>query len=150
MSGFNLVQNPDGADFQAQAVLAYVRFLIGDGIEESWDPKWKRYQAEIKVSRYDNQLEQGYVLFLRTPDYEKQINIAFYEHRNSDEICAVMNKKFTLNAPLASDIYEGMKNKHDVSCKVSMGKAIKMAEWIVLQLVEFWTLNVSQELTTDS
>jgi hypothetical protein len=29
MTGFDLCQNPDGRDFQAQAVLAYVRYLIG-------------------------------------------------------------------------------------------------------------------------
>jgi hypothetical protein len=138
MSGFDLVQNPDGAGFQAQAVLAYVRYHIGSGIEKSWDKTNHRYAAEPKVTRYDNGREQGYIVWLRSRDYTKQINIAFYEHRNSDSICAVVSNNRTFNAPVLSDITEVMKDKHDTTKSFGFGKAADLAEWIVERLNKFW------------
>lgn len=138
MSGFDLIQNPDGADFQAQAVLAYVRYRIGSGIERSWDAAYHRYSAEPKVTRYDNGREQGYVVYLRSRDYQEQINIAFYEHRNSDSIHAVLTNERTFNAPVKDDILKVMTDKYDTTQSVSVGDAAALAEWIVEQLNEFW------------
>jgi hypothetical protein len=138
MSGFLLTQNPDGADFQAQAVLAYLRYFIGDGIEESWNGEQNRYMAEPHVTRYDNAREQGYVVYLKTRDYKHQINIAFYEHRNSDAICAVVSDAKTLNAPRQEDITEHMRDKYDTTHDVGPGEAYQMARWIADKLTDFW------------
>jgi hypothetical protein len=138
MSGFDLFQNPDGADFQAQAVLAYLRDRLGSGIEQSWDPTYHRYTAEPKVTRYDNGREQGYIVYMRGRDYSDQINIAFYEHRNSDNICAVKSNQRTFNAPLLDDILKVMTDKYDTTKTVGVGQAYELAGWIADQLIEFW------------
>ena len=138
MSGFDLVQNPDGANFQAQAVLAYMRYHIGSGIDGSWDDEKHQYTAKPRVTRHDNGREQGYVVWLRSRDGKKQINIAFYEHRNSDEIHAVVSHKRTLHGPVLADITEVMSDKWDTTKSVDVGAASDLAEWIVEQLTEFW------------
>lgn len=130
--------NDDGANYQAQAVLA---MLKGFGnIEQSWDDNSKRYSAEVKVSRWENCREQGYVVCLTGKGYNRQLNIAFFEHRNSDSICAVKWEQTTINAPTIDtaqfgDVY---KDKYDVSKSVGYGKIMEMTEWITKELTKFW------------
>lgn len=129
--------NNDGANYQAQAVLAYLQrgdFLI----EESWNAELGAYAAQPTVSRWENCREQGYVICLRKG--VEQINIAFFEHRNSDEIHAVKWQQVTVNAPTIEtakfgDVY---KDKYDTSFKVEYGEVIKMVDWIQNELIEFW------------
>jgi hypothetical protein len=70
----------------------------------------------------------------------RQLNIAFFEHRNSDDICAIEWEQITINAPtIDSAEFGGMyKNKFDVSQSFRYGEAIKMAEWIYGRLNDFW------------
>lgn len=127
----------DGAGYQARATLM---FLQKDAyIEESWNDEWKRYDAEIQVARWENCREQGYVVSLRNKKRE-QLNIAFFEHRNSDIISAVKWRQESINTLTIDnakfgDIY---KDKWDVSHSVSYGEVEEMAEWIIEQLREHW------------
>lgn len=135
----DLFINPTGANSQAEATLAYLRHF--HAIEESWEDH--DYQARPTVARWENCREQGYVVSLRTKDYSKQLNIAFFEHRNTDSICAVKWEQNTINAPTidtmkADDVY---KDKYDTSHDVGYGKAQEMAAWIYAQLEEFWVEN---------
>ena len=135
----NLFQNPDGANGQARAVLAYLS--MHDGIEQSWSAEWKRYLAEPQVDRWHNCREQGYVVTLKSEDYSRQINIVFFEHRNSDEICAVEWEGRYLNPPTINDIpktHPYCTDKFAVSHHESWGDAQKMAEWIFIRLTDFW------------
>lgn len=125
-------------DAQSQAVLAYLNAY--DGIEASWNNQFRRYRAEVYAARWHNGREQGYVVYLRSPKYDAQVNIAFFEHRNSDEICAVEWEQVTTNPPTIDtakfgDVY---KTKHDVSMSVGPGEASEMAEWIFERLTAFW------------
>jgi hypothetical protein len=132
----------DGACWQARAVLAYLQ-AFGQ-IEESWNKETKEYDAEIKVGRWENCREQGYVVMLVEPNYKKQLNIAFFEHRNSDNICAVKwIQSPTLNSVNLStakfgDVY---KDKYDTSFSVSYSEITKMGDWILNELKEFWLAN---------
>jgi hypothetical protein len=131
--------NPDGANYQARAVLAYLESR--DGLENSWSELLKEYVAHPKVSRWENCREQGYVVWLYSPKLNKQINIAFFEHRNSDAICAVEWYQTTLNAPTIETAQFGddaYKDKYDTSFDVGYGEAGKMADWIYSRLEEFW------------
>lgn len=130
--------NHDGANFQAQAVLAMVRHNLGDGIEKSWDDKFHRYSAEPMVHRFDNCREQGYVIYMRGPNYRGQINIAFYEHRNSDSIYVQVNNTVTLNAPSLDDITKDMSDKWQSSFDASVGKISEVADFISTALIDFW------------
>lgn len=127
----------DGAHPAAQAVLC---LLKGFEIEDSYNSGYKRYDAEIKVARWENCREQGYVLMLKSKDYSKQLNIAFFEHRNSDNICAVKWEQVTLNSPTIDtakfgDVY---KDKYDVSHSVGYKNHYEMMEWIREQFINFW------------
>lgn len=136
-----LIQNPDGANFQARAVLEMVRCIIGGGIEASWNDDRKCYDAEPNFTRFDNCREQGYVIYLSSKDYSKQINIAFYEHRNSDRIYIQVNDKHTFNAPVLDDITESMSDKWDCAFSAGWGKVSEAAKFIVDKLDEFWDAN---------
>ena len=131
----------DGANHQAQAVLAFLQGL-GGLEEESWcNIRKKTLAIPAKVARWGNCREQGYIVYLLSKDYSRQINIAFFEHRNSDSICAILWEQKELNsitidtADFKGTVY---KDKWDVSFSVDYGEVFKMAEWIEAQLVNFW------------
>lgn len=130
--------NHDGANYQAQSVLAMVRYRLGDGIESSWDDSQKRYTAEPLVHRFDNCREQGYVIYMRSADYARQINIAFYEHRNSDSIYVQVNQVRTLNAPTLEVVTDGMADKYQSAFSAIVGEIDKVADFIETTLVDFW------------
>lgn len=121
---------------QANAVRAYLESY--DGVEPSWDDKFKKYQ-DVFISEWHNGRERGYVLMFRNSK-NVQLNIAFFEHRNSDDICAIKWVQSTTNPPNIDtanfgDIY---KDKYDVSHSVSVGKANEMADWIYENLCNHW------------
>jgi hypothetical protein len=140
----------DGANRNAQAVLAILQGLLCDGIEESWNDEFKRYDADIKVARWENCREQGYVISLTAPRWDgSQLNIAFFEHRNSDNICAIKWHQFTLNSPTIDTAEFGdecYSDKFDTSFDVSYDQHYKMADWIHTQLVNHWVENANKEL----
>ncbi len=114
----------DGANYQAQGVLAFIR----------------DHESQTKVARWENCREQGYVLTLVAPDYKEQLNIAFFEHRNSDSICAVKWKQTpTINAPTIDTAkFNGVyTDKYDVSHSVGYGEITEMSHWIRKQLDDY-------------
>jgi hypothetical protein len=128
----------DGANYQSRAVLAFLQRF--SGIEESWDDERRRYLAEPKVARWENCREQGYIIRLLSGNYKRQLNIAFFEHRNSDSICAVKWEQKSINSLTIDnaefgDIYE---DKYDISFNVDYGEILEMVEWIEEQLKDFW------------
>ena len=139
-----LFQNHDGASAAAQAVLAYLS--SHDGIEESWDTVKGRYKACPTVARWHNCREQGYVVSMQSGDYSKQINIAFFEHRNYDNICAIKWEQITINPPTIETMNTKgtvYKDKYDVSKEFSYDECTLMAEWIYKELTHFWVSTLS-------
>lgn len=141
MTNLNDYQN-DGANHQARAVLALLQGFDCI-VESSWNDERKKYDAEPKVARWENCREQGYVISMRAKNH-KQLNIAFFEHRNSDSICAVMWEQPTLNSPTIDtaefgDVY---KDKYDLSHEVGWKKVDKMSNWIEKELNKFWKKNL--------
>lgn len=146
MSGL-LFQNNDGACASAKAVLALIQSGMS-GLENSWCKNKGGYLAEPKVARWENCREQGYVVYMRSDNWEKQINIAFFEHRNSDDICAVVWEGFYLNSPTINDIPESHqynKGKWNVDKSVSYDEIVKMASYIVEELTKFWDKEVNND-----
>lgn len=130
----------DGADYQARATLMFLQRY--SNIESSWNKEYRCYDAEIKVARWENCREQGYIVSLLSKKFGggQQLNIAFFEHRNSDDICAVKWEQtsintITIDTAVFGDVY---KDKYDTSHSVGYGKAYEMAEWIAEQLTKFW------------
>ena len=127
-----LFNEHDGANYQARATLAV---LSARNIESSYNQVLQRYEAQPAVARWENCREQGYVIRLSGQRYVGQINIAFFEHRNSDELCAIVWEQITINSPTIDtmdakgSIY---KNKFDP------GKYDEMADFIMGELSAFW------------
>lgn len=132
--------NKDGACPQAKATLAMFQQLLCDGIESSWNDTFKRYEAQINVARWENCREQGYVLTMRSKDYKQQLNIAFFEHRNSDEICAVRWEQVTMNSPTidTAEFLDVYMDKFDTTYSVPYGGAVQMAKYLMLEFQTFW------------
>lgn len=126
----------DGANYQAKAVLAFIQRMT---IEESWNDDTKQYDAKAKVARWENCREQGYVISLWNKNSD-QLNIAFFEHRNTDSICAVKWQQNSINSPtIGTAKFNGIyKDKWDLSHSVGYGEVLEMANWIEEQFTEFW------------
>ena len=124
---------------QAAAVRAYLD--CWDGVQASYtDADGGGYQP-VHIAEWYNERERGYVLMFTNAD-QKQLNIAFFEHRNSDDICALVWEQSTINPPTIDTAeFSGLlyKNKYGVSHSVSVGKAMEMADWIMEQLEAHWT-----------
>lgn len=117
----------DGANWQAQCVLAYLRGHLCN------------FKHELEVTRYDNLREQGYIFYMRIFGKGKyhQMNVAVYEHRNSDALCIVSNEKHTSHAPLAQDIWETMKDKWDTTADFGCGEISDCGDTIIELFQEF-------------
>jgi len=128
----------DGANAQARAVLMFLQ--QNDGIEASWSDEFKDYQANLELDRWHNCREQGYILSLK--HNARQLNIAWFEHRNSDNICALRWEQTSFPNPLTIDTAKFgnlYKDKYDVSHDVGYGEAHEMAEWIWKEFEAFYT-----------
>lgn len=140
-----LVQSTYSApNHQSTAVLAYVRHIIGDGIESSWDDGRKDYRAEPLVNEWYNGREREYVIHMRDASMglgNNQINIAFYEHRSSDSIAVLVFEAFTFNPPILLDVPKDHPFQESSSAGskfFSYGHAEEAAQFIVDTLTEFW------------
>uniref|UniRef100_A0AB74UIP7 Uncharacterized protein n=1 Tax=Caulobacter phage BL57 TaxID=3348355 RepID=A0AB74UIP7_9VIRU len=136
----NLLINPDGANFQAQAVLAMVRREIGEGLEETYDAQ-KDWQADYYVGRFENGREQGYAVSLvdRRPSLEgtRQINVVFYEGRSSDNIGLIVFERYCATRTLRiEDIPEDYWAEH--TQYFGYGKVTEAALAVVAALKTFW------------
>lgn len=133
-----LFHNPDEANYQARAVLA---ILNSRNIEDSWNSDKGQYEAQPKVERWENCREQGYVIVFLVGYHSPQLNIAFFEHRNSDSICALKWEQNTINTPTIDTLDakgQVYKNKWDVSKSVEVGEYDAMADWIMESLETFY------------
>lgn len=119
----------DGANWQAQCVLAYLRVISDSAIDESWNKEKGFYEARFEVGRYENCREQGYVfsVFYKC----KQRNYAVYEHRNSDQLCVVVFDEVTINTPTLERVCEAMgNNKYNYTKSFSCGQIVQCGDYI--------------------
>ncbi len=127
----------DGANWQAQCVLAFVRANKELAIESSWNNEFHHYDAEILVGRYENCREQGYILSIRDK-LGKTRHYAIYEHRNSDDLCVVVFDKQTINTPTLNDVCEAMgDNKYNYTKSFPCGLIEDCGNYIIYDMKEF-------------
>ena len=120
---------------QARAVRAYLE-----------DMNSIANDARVDIAEWHNGREKGFVLAMRAPQFTgPQLNIAFFEHRNTDDICAVVWEQSTTNPPTIHDaaLPEAYRNnKYAVTYIIGAGEAGEMADWIYERLQEHWRMNV--------
>lgn len=122
----------DGANYQAQAVLAVLRSRLATfpsaetiGLNE----------YHISVGRYENCREQGYV-FTLWADLIKQIrHYAVFEHRNSDNLIVLESTKQTINTPNWDDMY-GTRGKYDYDKGFNPEQFSEAADYIAKDMAE--------------
>jgi hypothetical protein len=126
----------DGANWQAQAVLAYLRATKSDTINETWNKEYHCYDAEVYVGRYENCREQGYIFSVRYNG--KQRNYCVYEHRNSDQICVVVFDALTTDTPQKELVWNAMgDNKWNFTKSFGFGEIVSCGDYIVEDIKEF-------------
>lgn len=119
----------DGANWQAQCVLAYLRGMGNSEVEYlTWNKEKGRADGELNVGRCENCREQGYV-FTLTYGAKQLVHFWVYEHRNSDELCVVEFEGFFINTPTINDI--PMKDKYDITKEFSCGNIVNCGNWII-------------------
>lgn len=95
----------DGANWQAQSVLCYLRSIKESILVATWSEARRYYDAFIYVGRYENCREQGYVF---TISYKgKYKHYAVYEHRNCSNLVVLINDGFSMNTPSADFMWNG-------------------------------------------
>ena len=128
----------DGANWQAQGVLAYLRYHLDATsiVSKLTDTKdWKRPDFPyVEVGRFENFREQGYVLMVTFKG--KRRNYAFFEHRNSDELVVFISDKLTLNTPSIDDIY-GDRGKYNYDMSFERGQIVECADDIMMDVEKF-------------
>lgn len=119
----------DGANWQAQCVLAYLR-RHGNGVVEdlTWNKENKWCDGELRVGRCENCREQGYV-FTITYGVKQLAHFWVYEHRNSDDLCVVEFEGFFINTPTINNI--PMKDKYDTTKEFPCGDIVDCGNWII-------------------
>lgn len=131
-------QNQHEPNAAAKAVRAYL--AARDGIEASWSDAEKRYLARPSIAEWYNGRERGYVVSMCAPDFGDQLNIAFFEHRSSDAIQAIVWEQNTyMNPPcLATMNHESFKENGLVTQSFGPDEALEVADWIIRRLNTFW------------
>lgn len=132
----------DGANWQAQAVLAYLRVTKNNAINKTWNEKFHKYDAEVCVGRYENCREQGYIFSVLYNG--EQRNYAVYEHRNSDQLCVVVFNALTKNTPQKELVWDAMgDSKWNYTKAFGFGEIVSCGDYIVKDMKEF--INKVQE-----
>ena len=127
----------DGANWQAQAVLAYIRGNIAQFREGTWNPIANDYEVEVFVSRYENGREQGYMVSA-IYRWNKQKTFAFYEHQNVDRLnVRHYDGTLMIEASSSSSIYDKYESKSDYDKDFACGEIKQCGDYIIGELKKF-------------
>ena len=122
-----------GINHQAMAVAVYAspEFLQP---ESAWDEDNKRYDCSIRIRPWYNGRETGFVFqysasWVGTGPW---LNIAVFEHRNYDGVCAWMwVSQFHNDQPTIADIPDSVApDKYTHQYAVGCGQVGDMADWV--------------------
>ena len=120
---------------QPTSVLAFLE--ARDGLECSWNGE--RYAARVQVAPWYNCRETGIVVYLHHIKSGRQINIAVFEHRVGDHICAAKwEGEITVNPPVLDDLPEETYNEGSWTKTWANGEVSEAADWVYEELEKFW------------
>ena len=129
----------DGANWQAQAVLAYMRgniFRLEDVVK--YTHKDKNLYLNTRVGRYENCREQGYVFSIQVGSEER--HYAVYEHRNSDQLIVLIANGLNMNTPSVDFMWKDRgenATKYDYNKSFNWGEITKCGEWIIEDILDW-------------
>lgn len=131
----------DGANWQAQAVLAVIRRRREEILSETWNKEYHMYNGMLHVGRYENCREQGYVFCVIHNGTAR--NYAVYEHRNSDDLCVLIANGVSINTPGPDFMWKehvdenGETSKYDYDKGFECGQIMECAQFIVNDMIKF-------------
>lgn len=132
----------DGANWQAQCVLAYVRGNEEITLDEGYESDKGKQPYSIAVGRWENGREQGYVFTLRHLMVDQLLHVAVFEHRNSDEIVvSAFTTPFLINTPTYNDVNV---HKQDVTY-MGPDKVIEAGELVCKKFKETMLNHIKQK-----
>ena len=141
----------DGANWQAQAVLAYMKgniIRVEDFVK--YENKDKNLSYRARVGRYENCREQGYVFSIQV-GFRNERHYAVYEHRNSETLCVLISNGLCMNTPNVDFMWKdrGGENasKYDYNKGFSCGEIMECGEWIINDMLEWAEEIISKEET---
>lgn len=79
-----LMKNDGEKSIASIVIIAQLFAQLNQKIDFSWDGEAKDYSIKIWYDDWDNGREMGYVVWVVSPSGKRQLNIAFFEHRSSD------------------------------------------------------------------
>ena len=133
----------DGANWQAQCVLAYLRYMGNLKVQDlTWNEDEEIYEGELRVGRCENCREQGYI-FTLIYGVKPLVHFWVYEHRNCDKLCVVEFEGLFINTPTINDI--PMKDKYDTTKDFSCGDIVDCGNWII-ERIEYY-INREKSMT---
>lgn len=140
----------DGANWQAQAVLAYMKgniYRIEDAVK--YENKDKNLFYEVRVGRYENCREQGYVFSIQV-GYGNERHYAVYEHRNCDILCVLISDGLCMNTPNVEFMWKDRgenASKYDYNSDFDCGRITECGEWIIADMMEWMEEIINKEET---
>ena len=142
-----------GINQQAKAILDYLATCAPEFAEH--DNKFNIYKVNFYTHAWYNGRETGFVISMHRFDKInfKNMHIAVFEHRNSDNICAVkwISDKMHLNNPTIEDVpVECYPDKWSVSYEVGYGQVSKMVDWIYETLENHYIEQSSQTVNKEN
>ena len=134
----------DGANWQAQAVLSYVRAFIFQ-VEDlvNYQHKDLKLFISTRAGRFENCREQGYVFSIQV-GYRQERHYAVYEHRNCDNICILISEGLNLNTPSVDFMWKDRgenPSKYDFNTEFSYGQVVECGKWIIEDMYK-WTTDI--------
>lgn len=138
----------DGADWQSKAILAFLQSQYETILGCTYIGNFQ-YDAMLRVNRYDNvgDREHGFVVSV-IYKWKKQRTIAFYEHRNVDNVFVIHRDGYIgLDNPNPKWLYDDKTypTKYDKDKEFKYGEILECGKYIKNQLMEFLEQCIEEE-----
>ena len=130
----------DGADWQSKAVLAFLQAHYETMLNGVYLGNYQ-YDAMIRANRYENVggRENGYVVSV-IYRWKKQKTIAFYEHRNVDNLYVIHKDGYIgLDNPNPNWLYndKDYPTKYDKDKEFKYGQILECGTYIMKEIQNF-------------
>ena len=131
----------DGANWQSQAILAYVRayvYQIEDKLEYG-EHKGVFNYFSTRVGRYEKCTEQGYVFSVQI-GFHNERHYAVYEHKNCDNIIVLIAEGLCMDTPSVDFMWKDKgenASKYDYDKAFSYGQIVECGRWIIKDMLSW-------------
>lgn len=130
----------DGAGWQPQAVLAYLRSKNEQILDETWNARRWRFDGSIEVGRYEEYLNQGYVISVVCyPADEKcsMKNYIVYQDKDNEGISVFSFVGVYSVTPSRHDKHYAMMDGIGSTKEFACGDIVGCGDWVADDMKQF-------------